>query len=80
MSMLIKVLVGVFGATLVAAGAAAMLAPGQLGATFAVDTRAVIGLSTLRGVVGGLLGGLGAMMLLGLVRAEAGWLRACAAL
>jgi hypothetical protein len=74
----LKVIVGFFGAGLVAAGLAAMLAPARLAATFAVDSQAVIGLSTLRGVVGGLLGGLGAMMLIGLLKAEAGWFRTTA--
>ena len=78
MNTLIKVLTGVFGATLVAAGATVMLAPAMMGARFAVDARAIVGSSTLRGIVGGLLGGLGAMMLLGLIRAEAGWFRATA--
>jgi hypothetical protein len=78
MSTLLKVLVGIFGATLTIAGAAVMLAPASVAARFAVDPAAIIGLSTLRGIVGGLLGGLGAMMLLGLFRTEAGWFRATA--
>jgi hypothetical protein len=80
MNTVLKGVVGVFGAGLVAAGLAAMLAPGMLAATFAVDSHAVIGLSTLRGMVGGLFVGLGAMMLLGLITAEAGWFRTTALL
>lgn len=78
MNRAIEVLVGVFGAMFVAAGAAAMLAPGMLGARFAVDTDTVVGLGTLRGVLGGLMAGSGAMMLLGIARRDTAWFRASA--
>jgi Domain of unknown function (DUF4345) len=74
----IKGLVALFGATFVLAGVAAMLAPSMLRAQFEVNTQSAVGLGTLRGVLGGLMGGSGVMMLLGLVRRETAWLRATA--
>lgn len=78
MNRTLELLVGLFGAMFTAGGAVAMLAPRVLGTRFAVDIEAIVGLSTLRGVLGGLLVGSGVMMLIGLRRRETAWFRATA--
>jgi hypothetical protein len=75
-----KILVGLIAIPLLIGGAKAMFDPTALVERIGVEPSGVVGLSTIRGALGGLLMGSGAMIIGGLVRKNTEWFLAVAAL
>ena len=78
MNKVIKIIAGVLSLPLLGLRIGAMFAPAQLAEPLAVAPQGILGLSTIRGDVGGLLVGSGLMIIMGLWRGNTIWLLAAA--
>jgi len=76
----LKILVALIAIPLLIGGAKAMFDPTGLVERLAVQPAGIAGLSTIRGGIGGLLMGSGAMIVVGLVRKNTEWFLAVAVL
>ena len=80
MKLPLKIVVGLLAIPLLVGGAKAMFDPTALIDRIGVAPSGVVGLSTIRGALGGLLMGSGAMILTGLIRKNTEWFLAVALL
>jgi hypothetical protein len=78
MDLTLQVVIGLLCVPLLALGIKSMFAPGRMLDDLAIDPRGVAGLSTVRGVVGGLFLSCVAMLVLGLVQHQTVWFLAAA--
>lgn len=76
----LKILVALLAIPLLIGGAKAMFDPTGLIERLGVEPQGVVGLSTIRGAIGGLLMGSSAMIIVGLVRKNTEWFLAVAVL
>ncbi|MEM7158508.1 MAG: DUF4345 family protein [Myxococcota bacterium] len=78
MDRVLKVLLGLISLPLLGGGLAIMFAPESMAAKTHVLPDGVVGLNSIRGAIGGLLVGSGAMLVTGLVRKNTQWFLAVA--
>ena len=78
MDLALQVIIGLLCVPLTGLGMKSMFVPARMVDDLAVDPRGVAGLSTIRGVVGGLFLSSVAMLVLGLVQGQTVWFLAVA--
>ena len=80
MQIALKILVGLIALLLLFMGVSAMLAPSGAAVNFGVTPEGIVGLSTLRGDIGGMFVAGGVMLTLGILRGQTIWFLATALL